>query len=281
MVWAIVAAGTVVAIIVVIILVRRGKSGAAAVRCAGCGRNLVAGWSQCPFCGRVAEVPGAQPAAVGGSWTVQPGAMQPGAGLAAGSGPGNGYMNGNGAMGPYGSQPGYPNAAQNSGMYAPAPGFGAPEGYQAPAMTLPPPSPEQWAAMAPQLAQMAQHLPPAMPMQQPGMPGMPGPGGLMRGPVQGMLEFIRGPLVGRVLTLSQAQDRDGAIRIGSDPKNSIVLPDPSVSRRHAAIRQQGAVFELADLGSTNGIYVNGAKVARHQLQAGDVIRLGGSELVFK
>ncbi len=142
-----------------------------------------------------------------------------------------------------------------------------PANYAPPTATLPPPS---FSNPGVQISPYAAPVP--------SMPSVAG-----SSPMVGAasLEFIRGPLVGRVLSLAQAQDQDGSVRIGSDTANSIVLPDPSVSRRHAAIRASQQGYELADLGSTNGIYVNGAKVARHRLNPGDVIRLGGSELVFR
>ena len=43
----------------------------------------------------------------------------------------------------------------------------------------------------------------------------------------------------------------------------------------------GDGYELADLGSTNGVYVNGERVAKRKLQLGDVIRVGATEMIFK
>ena len=61
----------------------------------------------------------------------------------------------------------------------------------------------------------------------------------------------------------------------------LVLADPAVSRKHAGIRKVESNYELADLGSTNGVYVNGEKVAKKKLALGDVIRVGTTEMVFK
>ena len=55
----------------------------------------------------------------------------------------------------------------------------------------------------------------------------------------------------------------------------------AVSRKHAAIRKVDSNYELADLGSTNGVYVNGHKVPKKTLEAGDIIRVGNTEAVFK
>ena len=92
----------------------------------------------------------------------------------------------------------------------------------------------------------------------------------------GELEFVSGPLKGTVLAL----DRDVST-IGSAPGNTVLLGDTGVSRKHAGIRRVDGAYELADLGSTNGVYVNGQKVVRHRLTVGDIIRVGATEMVFR
>jgi Inner membrane component of T3SS, cytoplasmic domain len=90
------------------------------------------------------------------------------------------------------------------------------------------------------------------------------------------LAFLSGPMQGRTL------DLDGPVTtIGSAPGSTVTLNDAGVSRKHAGIRKTAEGFELADLGSTNGVYVNGEKVAKRKLQLGDVIRVGTTEMVFK
>lgn len=90
------------------------------------------------------------------------------------------------------------------------------------------------------------------------------------------LEFILGPMANQTLQLS-----DEVTTIGSVAGNTVVLADPAVSRKHAGIRKVEGAYELADLGSTNGIYVNGHKVPKKTLEPGDIIRVGNSEAVFK
>jgi pSer/pThr/pTyr-binding forkhead associated (FHA) protein len=68
---------------------------------------------------------------------------------------------------------------------------------------------------------------------------------------------------------------------GSVAGNTVVLADPAVSRKHAGIRKVNGLYELADLGSTNGVYVNGHKVPKKTLEPGDIIRVGNTEAVFK
>ena len=90
------------------------------------------------------------------------------------------------------------------------------------------------------------------------------------------LEFIMGPMANQTLPL------DGEVTtIGSVAGATVVLADPAVSRKHAAIRKVDGNYELADLGSTNGVYVNGHKVPKKTLEVGDIIRVGNTEAVFK
>ena len=90
------------------------------------------------------------------------------------------------------------------------------------------------------------------------------------------LEFILGPMANQVLQLSE-----DVTTIGSVSGATVVLADPAVSKKHAAIRKVESAFELADLGSTNGVYVNGHKVPKKTLEVGDIIRVGNTEAVFK
>jgi len=91
------------------------------------------------------------------------------------------------------------------------------------------------------------------------------------------LEFILGPMANQTLNLSEE-----VTTIGSVAGNTVVLADPAVSRKHAGIRKlDGNTYELADLGSTNGIYVNGHKVPKKTLEPGDIIRVGNTEAIFK
>ena len=90
------------------------------------------------------------------------------------------------------------------------------------------------------------------------------------------LEFILGPMANQTLALAEE-----LTTIGSVAGATVVLADPAVSRKHAAIRKVDGNYELADLGSTNGVYVNGHKVPKKTLEPGDIIRVGNTEAVFK
>ena len=90
------------------------------------------------------------------------------------------------------------------------------------------------------------------------------------------LDFLLGPMANQTLALSEE-----VTTIGSVAGNTVVLADPAVSRKHAGIRKVNGLYELADLGSTNGVYVNGHKVPKKTLEPGDIIRVGNTEAVFK
>jgi hypothetical protein len=68
--------------------------------------------------------------------------------------------------------------------------------------------------------------------------------------------------------------------IGRSRDCDIQLADSNVSRRHAELRQEGASFWIVDLGSTNGMEVNGKRVKRAKLRSGDTITLGSTEVTF-
>jgi pSer/pThr/pTyr-binding forkhead associated (FHA) protein len=73
----------------------------------------------------------------------------------------------------------------------------------------------------------------------------------------------------------------GPVTIGRSKDCDIQLADPNVSRRHAEVRQEGAAYWVIDLGSTNGLEVNGRRQKRAKLRQGDKITLGSTELVFR
>ncbi len=71
------------------------------------------------------------------------------------------------------------------------------------------------------------------------------------------------------------------LTIGRGLNNDIILEDTRVSRHHAQLRYRARRFWVADVGSTNGTFVNGEAVEEQALNDGDVISLGGLELTFK
>lgn len=79
----------------------------------------------------------------------------------------------------------------------------------------------------------------------------------------------RHPIDKRVTVLGRAQDCD------------IQLADPNVSRRHAEVRQEETSYWIVDLGSTNGMEVNGRRLRQAKLEDGDRVTLGSTDVVFE
>jgi len=91
----------------------------------------------------------------------------------------------------------------------------------------------------------------------------------------------------RAVLVAGATHHDLGVRggtVGRSRDCDVVLDDRNVSRRHAEIRREpDGSWTVHDLGSTNGVRVNGRPVggAGEELQAGDAIELGTAEVVFE
>jgi hypothetical protein len=68
--------------------------------------------------------------------------------------------------------------------------------------------------------------------------------------------------------------------VGRLPECDITLDDAAVSRRHARIVHDGVDYQVEDLGSTNGVRVNGQPITRAALRAGDQLDFGGVRFTF-
>jgi predicted component of type VI protein secretion system len=89
----------------------------------------------------------------------------------------------------------------------------------------------------------------------------------------------------------EVRTRDGAVRmvwlsrsvctIGRGSSNDLVLADPAVSRKHAVLRWDGARLQIDDVGSSNGLMVNGRRAESATLENGDSIAIGNCELVVR
>src|ERR1700722_16744924 len=88
------------------------------------------------------------------------------------------------------------------------------------------------------------------------------------------LLVIEGPEKGRVFPLAI-----GALVIGSSSKNTdICLNDPYVSRLHCKVEVADDRVVVHDLKNSKGTFVNSTQVTRQDLQPGDVLRVGNSQL---
>ena len=75
--------------------------------------------------------------------------------------------------------------------------------------------------------------------------------------------------------------RVGKNVIGTAADCDIVLTDKKISRKHSTIRYEGGEFQIADLDSSNGCFVNDEKIQKHDLIDNDIIKLGDIEFEFK
>lgn len=70
------------------------------------------------------------------------------------------------------------------------------------------------------------------------------------------------------------------ITIGRSHDNHIILDDPFASRYHAQVRLRFGCYTIFDAESQSGTYVNDVRIHEHRLQAGDVVRIGKTSLVY-
>lgn len=90
------------------------------------------------------------------------------------------------------------------------------------------------------------------------------------------LVFISGPQKGKRLAV-----QEGSVVIGRDPDCHVSLPDDEVSRKHAVIDQRPDGVYLRDLGSMNGVVINGTAVREAKLKHGDTLELGRTKIQFQ
>jgi len=72
--------------------------------------------------------------------------------------------------------------------------------------------------------------------------------------------------------------QDAPLSIGAHPANQLVVQDRFVSGFHCRLHAHAGRWRVKDLGSTNGTYVDGMRVAEAELEAGARIRIGSQEL---
>ncbi|MGV0633417.1 glycogen accumulation regulator GarA [Mycolicibacillus trivialis] len=90
-----------------------------------------------------------------------------------------------------------------------------------------------------------------------------------------LLVVKRGPNAGSRFLLDQQVTSSGR-----HPDSDIFLDDVTVSRRHAEFRLEGEEFQVVDVGSLNGTYVNREPVDSAVLSNGDEVQIGKFRLVF-
>jgi pSer/pThr/pTyr-binding forkhead associated (FHA) protein len=84
------------------------------------------------------------------------------------------------------------------------------------------------------------------------------------------LQGLSGPHAGETFILSGP-----TVEMGRDQSNAIALTrDTTVSRKHAVLTQIGTEWQIADMGSSNGTFVNGVRVSSQVVRPGDELCLG-------
>ena len=71
-----------------------------------------------------------------------------------------------------------------------------------------------------------------------------------------------------------------SVILGRSREADVRVADVNVSRKHAELRQEDAGYWIVDLGSTNGLEVNGKRTGRSRVRDGDRITMGSTEIVF-
>jgi putative nucleotidyltransferase with HDIG domain len=92
------------------------------------------------------------------------------------------------------------------------------------------------------------------------------------------LRVSRGP--GRMETFSIG-DEDLPFTIGRDKENKLCINNSSVSRFHSLLFKENGDYYLQDLDSTNGSFLNGKRVRKEKLTAGDQITIADVEILFE
>ncbi len=87
-----------------------------------------------------------------------------------------------------------------------------------------------------------------------------------------VLRFVTGPREGERVPVADGQ----SVIAGRSTENGLVIPDDTVSRKHARFFHARGRLWLNDLGSRNGTLVNGSTVRHHCLREGDRVALGAN-----
>lgn len=95
------------------------------------------------------------------------------------------------------------------------------------------------------------------------------------GEKQAYILFLSGPLVGKLHAL-----QDGETILGRSDEANIKINDARISRQHVSLKVGSGGTVIADLGSTNGTFINGNKASSQVLQDGDKIQIS-SNTIFK
>jgi S-DNA-T family DNA segregation ATPase FtsK/SpoIIIE len=91
-------------------------------------------------------------------------------------------------------------------------------------------------------------------------------------PTLAVIHVLTGPDAGAQIALGR-----GSTIIGRGPDSDVVLSDQLVSKRHVRLKVAAGI-DLVDLGSANGVVVDGGLVTRLRIEQGETVQIGDTEL---
>src|SRR5437773_305257 len=89
------------------------------------------------------------------------------------------------------------------------------------------------------------------------------------------IHALLGPLKGTSITLTEED-----LTIGRDRSSQLAISDLHLSRKHCVIKKEADEYQLLDLSSMNGVFVNTIPIRERILKHGDRIEFGASMFVF-
>lgn len=95
------------------------------------------------------------------------------------------------------------------------------------------------------------------------------------GPMPFALQLVQGPGSPRTYTLTREE-----VVLGRSSEADIQVDSTDLSRKHLALRREHSQYTVFDLGSRNGVYLNGVRIHSAVLYEGDNLQLGSVVLVF-
>jgi pSer/pThr/pTyr-binding forkhead associated (FHA) protein/outer membrane protein assembly factor BamB len=99
----------------------------------------------------------------------------------------------------------------------------------------------------------------------------------MEGKMSMQLEVLSGEMKGKSFQVSQ-----NVVKVGAEAGNDLLLPEQQISREHAEFRMIGDAWYIIDLGSLNGVTVNGDRIrTKTEIFEGDRIAFGPVEVVVR
>jgi pSer/pThr/pTyr-binding forkhead associated (FHA) protein len=143
----------------------------------------------------------------------------------------------------------------------------------------PPPGPPDLSKPPPGAEHRLHNTMMGAPRVGPGLPPLPGPVtpiSMTSAPIASLL-VRSGTLKGKRLPI-----RIPVVNVGRGDFNDLVIPEPSVSASHAKLQRREGIWVIADLGSTNGTFVDGERVSDETpLGPGSTIRFGEVATLFE